>query len=896
MALAKRARVANPYTCPSCRAPVLGTKPNALVTSILEDYLRANPTRQKSEEERAQIAQTYIPGENILRPVAIRQRNADNEGDRRLLNNVRAASLRRVQAPGTNERRSSRSRRERSPEIRGHHRHGQRRRPEEEQFRRRAGSESPARHRQADRATERQPDVSMRTIEHQSSLRSLLSVSDIDVADLEDEIARRIIEDGLLDGIDLSNVGALQEQAIRERIDEVYLRRRGSRMASQGPPRRSSDAERTFRQTREGDRRQRAYSRSRSASIQDSESRPTRHPAQADDSMRRGEHRRRTSDSIPRPSVTFQPRAVGQRDLTDSTRDFTRSTTDLGQGTASLQSTQSRPANLVANWRRATDPSSGNDELSPDRSELGVTLPFRGNNVHESRPQVDRRNGSDGTGDDARTSAMTALIAGTAATAPTSDHPRRSQDGPSRPGSMLEPSSELTMRRSVREHPTVISSSSTGHARALPFPEPLVSCVHCGRSNIEYELHYNCAQCDGGEYNLCLSCYRAGRGCKHWYGFGSAARARYERQTPPGGYPPSHPLPHTLTGRRFLRPSHHISQPAPASNTNQRPRSMEDPVKRLQSGVFCAMCSSFANPCFWKCDICNDGEWGFCNKCVVTGRCCTHALLPLAYLPSSTTARLGAAARETLSFTAPTPAEATLLRAPWIVENGPLKPLSISTSCNICRLPVQPSSTRYHCLQCNDGNYDICSPCYLKLCNNGRISPEDGSKGWRRCLRGHRMIVVGFEDRDGGRKRVVVRDLVGGLALKEDIINSRSSNPQNASIAGNNWSWKEGSDGKRQSKIVSERVQPATGYGSSAVEVALPTVQHFPPDGGVGMRVFAQWGYYPKDGVADELMFPRAAEIREVEDINGDWYWGCYAGSKGLFPGPYVQVLDIIGA
>ena len=874
---------------------MLGTKPNALVTSILEDYLRANPTRQRGEEERAQIAQTYTPGENILRPVAIRQRNADSEGDRRLLNDVRAASLRHVQPPRTNERRSSHSRRERSPEIRDHHQHGQRRRPDEERFRRRAGSESPARHRQADRATERQSDVPTRTIEHQSSLRSLLSVSDIDVSDLEEEIARMIIEDGLLDGIDLSNVGALQEQAIRERIDEVYLRRHGSRIASQPPPRRSSDGERTFRQTRDGDRRQRAYSRSQSASIQDSESRRTQHPAQADTSTRRGGHRRRTSDSIPRPSATLPPRTVGQRDLTDSTRDLTiGSTTELGQRSASLQLTQYRPENSVTNRR---DPISRNDELSPDESELGIALPLRGYNVHEPRPQVDIRAGSDGTGDDARTPATTAATTGTAATVLTLDHPRRSQDGLSPPGSMLEPSlSEPTMRRSLGEQPAITNSSSTGHTRVLPFQEPSISCVRCGRSNIEYELHYNCTQCDHGKYNICLSCYRAGRGCKHWYGFGSAARARYGRQTPPGGYSPNHPLPHTLTGQRFLRPSHHIGPPAPAANTDQRPRSMEDPVKRLQSGVFCAMCSSFANSCFWKCDICNDGEWGFCNNCVITGRCCTHALLPLAYLPSGITTRLGATAKATSSFTAPAPAEVTLLHAPWIVENGPLKPLSISTSCNICRLPIQPSSTRYHCLQCNDGNYDICSPCYLKLCNNGKISAENGSKGWRRCLRGHRMIVVGFEDRDGGRKRVVVRDLVGGLALKEDVINSRAPKPQNASVAGNNWSWKEGSDGKRRSKIVSERAQPSTGYGTSTVEPSPPTIQQFPPDGGVGMRVFAQWGYYPKDGVADELMFPRAAEIREVEDINGDWYWGCYAGSKGLFPGPYVQILDIVGA
>jgi len=38
----------------------------------------------------------------------------------------------------------------------------------------------------------------------------------------------------------------------------------------------------------------------------------------------------------------------------------------------------------------------------------------------------------------------------------------------------------------------------------------------------------------------------------------------------------------------------------------------------------------------------------------------------------------------------------------------------------------------------------------------------------------------------------------------------------------------------------------------------------------------------------DEKKF---AEVREAEDINGDWFWGCYAGAKGLFPGNFTRVL-----
>ena len=54
------------------------------------------------------------------------------------------------------------------------------------------------------------------------------------------------------------------------------------------------------------------------------------------------------------------------------------------------------------------------------------------------------------------------------------------------------------------------------------------------------------------------------------------------------------------------------------------------------------------------------------------------------------------------------------------------------------------------------------------------------------------------------------------------------------------------------------------------------------------------WSYYPEEGEGGkgELLFPKGAEVREVEDINEEWYFGVYAGEKGLFPAQYVRVLD----
>jgi hypothetical protein len=190
-----------------------------------------------------------------------------------------------------------------------------------------------------------------------------------------------------------------------------------------------------------------------------------------------------------------------------------------------------------------------------------------------------------------------------------------------------------------------------------------------------------------------------------------------------------------------------------------------------------------------------------------------------------------------------TPKSASLMRGPgyFTIANSIFRPLTFTTLCNICRYPIPPSNKRYHCLRCNAGDYDICMSCYHKLVVSGRIAKEDGVNGWRKCLRGHRMVIVGFEDRDGAQRRMVVRDLVGGYALKE--------------------------------------------------EEEMARVQRYPPDGGVGLRLVARWGYWPDEGVEDELAFPRGAEIREAADINGDWYWGVYCGVGKLFPASYVTAV-----
>ena len=209
-------------------------------------------------------------------------------------------------------------------------------------------------------------------------------------------------------------------------------------------------------------------------------------------------------------------------------------------------------------------------------------------------------------------------------------------------------------------------------------------------------------------------------------------------------------------------------------------------------------------------------------------------------------------------------------------------PLTFSTRCDICTYPIPPSTTRFHCPTCNAGDYDICTSCYLKLASRGTINQENSHKGWRRCPNGHRMIVVGFQDSEKGQRRIVVEDLVGGHALKE-----QDGSP--GAAGARHWSWRD-EDQTRQARSVSRSV--ANTNTPPGVETKI---RKYFPNGGVGMRVQALWGYWPQEGVRDELAFPKGAEIGECEDINGDWFFGHYCGRAGVFPGGYGRVVGVVG-
>jgi hypothetical protein len=160
------------------------------------------------------------------------------------------------------------------------------------------------------------------------------------------------------------------------------------------------------------------------------------------------------------------------------------------------------------------------------------------------------------------------------------------------------------------------------------------------------------------------------------------------------------------------------------------------------------------------------------------------------------------------------------------------------------------------------------------------------------------MVILGCEDREGGKQvRIVDRDLVGGVALKEDDSenNSRTPSPHIAPTGAQARAMAQSQNSQNPSPLWSWRdpdgtLRNARHHHHNSLHTASST-RSFPPDGGIGLRLVALWSYYPDSRVSDELLFPKGAEIREAEDINGDWFWGVYAGAKGLFPGNYARVI-----
>lgn len=845
----------NPISCPSCRAPVRDTRPDAKVTTLLDMYLQANPSRARDKEEKEEIRSKYTPGESVLPRIRRRRESNDQAEDRRMIEEVREMSLREVgiRGSGSYERGVRHRARDEARDARDEDARQRRRNRE-------GGPSSDAGEETARPSSAADATNQARQIGHQSSLRSLLSTSELDSSEMEEEILRQIMDEGILDGIDLNNIDVGQEDELSEKIAEAYRRRHGRmsrRQENRADQRRVSSSQGQMSNSNEP-RQQRRPGRSPNSMDQNTHAShpPVSRPHLLEAYPTAQGHRRRTSSETrqTRRQTSPTPPSSSSRTASETQRQATRSATDLSNG---LQS--SNPATRSATDLSGRPQFSSNQRVRPrDISSGGrrtadpadIVVPSTRISSSDSRRAVAQNN--------QQVSHQT-------------DSPRLAASAPSDP--------RITAAVSTSQLPAELPVLSVAQAT---YPEPSISCKRCGKANLEHELHMNCDQCIEGKYNLCFRCWRLGRGCLHWYGFGHNAMVQWDKKSSSGaGYPPEHPLPHILTGHRYLSPPSDSCQHM--NGNEQRLTTTSDPSRRLQTGPFCSNCSAFTAECFWECEVCNDGEWGYCNACVNQGKCCTHPLLPASYPLSIYPVDSGPPiATQHISSTTFTPVITSQPQSTEEPVDESRVPLTFSTKCDICTYPIPPSTTRFHCPQCNDGDYDICTTCYLRLAKTGRISAEYGPRGWRRCPNSHRMVVIGFEDSVQGQRRVVVDDLVGGHALN-DTTDSE----------GELWRWREESH-QTQAKTMSKVVNGRSFNGSAPSHPNDLAVGRYPPNGGVGMHVLALWSYWPQEGLKDELAFPKGAEIRECEDINGDWLLGIYCGRKGIFPGNYCRILESI--
>lgn len=863
-------------------------------------YLQANPAKEKSQQEKDEAKQRYTLGEQVLPPVARVRMTSVDEEDRRVIEEVRQMSLQEVgvgssQSHGrsTRHRDSDAHRDSRPEEARRQRRrdHDRRRRNDTSVVSSQMTSSSP--HETMD------PRIRARQIEHQSSLRSLISSSDFDSSDIDEEVLRQIIDELLQDGLDLDNLNAIQEDELTDRIANAL--RQGRRLKSEdNRPSQSRESNHISQRSERDQAGRRRHGRSSTAvdqSVKSSQSPVSRphllhtYPVSHGNRQRTSsDHRRQTSPAAVilsgRSSEARRPVTSTATLLSDSTpvSNHQRRQSPSSQGRAS---TRASPEAHRQATRSSTDLTNPPSSSPPERTQSLDTSDRRRSFSDLGRQREDNpqeiRNQNLRTGDNVEPDLVADSKLRNTNTLPISADTATATLPTSAPSQIQT----IVIEDSRRHNPPY----PTDNLSAMQTTSPVISsairsgpgdfsinCNRCEKPHLEQELHQNCSVCLDGNFNLCLRCYRQGLGCFHWFGFGHAAPQRYKRQAPPDGYPLNHFPPHVLLGHRYIYVSLENTGAAVGKSADQAATANG---RSLQSGVFCSKCGDFADQCYWKCDSCNEGEWGFCNRCVNQGQCCSHPLLPIAHTSTQPSSDVASEPQHTrLSVNPFTNLESkTSLQHRSTFPLGSYVPLTFSRRCNICKYLIPSRTTHFHCPQCNDGDYDICTTCYLNL---SQIAPENGPKGWRRCPSSHRMTVVRFDDSPVGQQRVVANDLVGGHALKDDIPGpDLTDQPM---LKDEEFTWRDG-------QLV--QIHTITRQHSST---SSRSPRNFPPDGGFGKKALALWSYWPDAEAIDELGFPKGAVVSEVEDINGDWFWGIYARSKGLFPGNHVKILEDVAA
>ncbi|KAL9108582.1 MAG: hypothetical protein Q9227_006668 [Pyrenula ochraceoflavens] len=940
----------NPYTCPSCRASVRETRPNATVTTLLEMWLNANPDRARTDTEKQELQSKYRPGEDVVPKLRdLREddprrehrrrrrrhgeggdndREAEEEHERREIEEARERSLRDLRLSPPNADRRHRSR---SSESRGsrEERHIEHRREERRRHHAResgsavvtgtsVSSAAVPTARQASEADARQRE---RQIEHQSSLRSLLSASDGGTGEMEEQILRQILDEGLLEGIDVDSLDGVQEEELSQRIADAYRRRHPSyrgprqgtgRSPASGSVSRDRTPDRSDHSSRHAAHERRQHSRSGSTNSQDrarelsgTRENTSRHPPVARPHLLgqsgsltppapTSSRQRRTSDQSRRQTSPNPPRVSRASSAETSRNPALRSATDLSstRPSSSDAAQETRPRHSSDSRRATADSATG-----PSVSQLWRQAVA---SREDHRSQLQQQDPTESPQHLSPTLEHPPAIANSS-TFPPAHHRHNHYRSYSNPA----PASTATAPTPTSTPPIPLSSLTPAPS---VHKEPSVTCANCQKAGIQHDLHLHCRGCD---VSFCLRCYRQRRG----QSFGSSVIPHYGEFAPrrPPSNTPSDQV-HIVIARKWLPPPSQTIQPSPNSIPAGPVLTSSNPNTRLQTGLFCDRCTNHANSCFYSCGLCNSGEWGFCKSCVDTHHCCSHPLLAIAHT---------SAAPSTLSGPHPaSPIPNTIT-------------LSLTSSCDICHLPIPPHIPWHHCpfhylssppssTFHGPGDYDLCPSCYNRLLKSRKIKPEDGPQGWHRCpgerdspsttdtpsnKKGHRMITISFEPfTDDLSRRVIHQDLVGGWAL--DYRKNRDSNNNDnttaaapSSSSNNNntttipdkragqWSWRE-SDGSTLTKPSSPSPSPSSKQLPNTTAAPPPAASSSSSSSSLTCR--ALYSYFPDKEAdptaSDELGFPKGAEIGVVEDINGDWFLGVYCGEVGLLPRVVVEV------
>ena len=591
-------------------------------------------------------------GEQLLPSGPRARKTSEDEADRRMIEEVRQISLREVGVGNSESRiRSPRhgssggDRESRAEEARRQRRRGHDRRPRDDTSSAEPNqATSPSSHETTDSR------VRARQIEHQSSLRSLISSSDFDSSDIDEEVLRQIIDDLVKDGLDLDNLNAAQEEELTDRIANAL--RQGRRLRSEDSrPSASREPTQNSQRSERDQTHRRGHSRSSTAVDQVSQPSPLpvsrphllHTPPVSHGSRQRkpSKDRRQTSPaattSSGRSSEARRSATGTTTRLSDATRlsDPTRTSnhhrhqlpsTEWTASTRASRDVHVEAARLVTETSHSSQPESTQSLDTPDHRREVSDVGRQEEEEEEPRGAANQipktTNNKDSDPVDDSISRTPRVSAHSTATTLSTLTPLQNQTVITEDSHRQRPPYPLEDPSTAQINSSMISSAERPVRSASS-----ISCNRCNKSLLEQELHFNCPICFDGGFNLCLRCYRQGLGCLHWFGFGNAATKRHERQTPSDGYSSEKVPHHVLIGHRYI----HMPPKNRAVGRESEHRLPNENNKILQSGVFCSTCDEYADRCYWKCELCNEGEWGFCHRCVNQGKCCSHPLLPIAH-------------------------------------------------------------------------------------------------------------------------------------------------------------------------------------------------------------------------------------------------------------------------